>query len=192
MAQEGILHFLLPHETAYIMFKGPKEVHIFTDLAYVSIRGENAISTRRFIDRIEYTESIISNVCFETAGMGLTDRDVELKFQIGGHHISIDIWKNEIEGAKLFYKALLVLSHLQAKNKELLKLSLDALPRFLPGKSEGVASGVTQYGEGIAKEQLDQAAGFSYARTVIATAQYLQSQLIPRSYRDVFEQYLSL
>ncbi|KAI9318861.1 hypothetical protein BDR26DRAFT_409796 [Obelidium mucronatum] len=174
MAQEGILHFLLPHETAI--------------LRMCLFEAKMQSARRRFIDRIEYTESIISNVCFETAGMGLTDRDVELKFQIGGHHISIDIWKNEIEGAKLFYKALLVLSHLQAKNKELLKLSLDALPRFLPGKSEGV----TQYGEGIAKEQLDQAAGFSYARTVIATAQYLQSQLIPRSYRDVFEQYLSL
>ncbi|KAJ3027593.1 UNVERIFIED_CONTAM: hypothetical protein HDU68_003526 [Siphonaria sp. JEL0065] len=164
-------------------------MHLFTDLAYISIRGEHAVSHKRFIDRVEYYEGSVSNVCFETAGLGITDRDVELKFNIGNNHVSIDIWKNEIEVAKMFYKALLALSHEQAKNRELLKLSLDALPRYIPSSGQP-----PQYGEpgkeGPSGQSIGQANGFAQAQSVISTAQDLQSQLIPRSYRSVFEHYL--
>ncbi|KAJ3231682.1 hypothetical protein HDU81_003570 [Chytriomyces hyalinus] len=78
--KDPILSYLLPHETAYIMFKSGKETHLFPDLAYVSIKGVTAGISRRYLDRIEYTEAPMSDVCFETAGYGITDRDVELKF----------------------------------------------------------------------------------------------------------------
>ncbi|KAI9318862.1 hypothetical protein BDR26DRAFT_885243 [Obelidium mucronatum] len=148
-----------------MMFKAAKEIHLFTDLAYISIKGESAVSQKRFVDRIEFFEQIVSNVCFETAGMGITDRDVELKFEMGATAISIDIWKAEIESAKKLYRALLILSHEQAKNREMLHYATNALGRMAP-----VAPGSTA-----------DAAGVANAQMAIATASTFHNQLSPHS-----------
>ncbi|KAJ3045889.1 hypothetical protein HDV00_006155 [Rhizophlyctis rosea] len=123
-ADEPALSFLLPNETAYVVFKSTKESHIFTNLAYISIKGQSATNTRRFIDRHEWFDEHVFNVCFETAGYGPTDRDIELKFRIGTSlNVSIDIWKKEVEVAKEYYKKLLTLSHVQGRNRFLMSQS---------------------------------------------------------------------
>ncbi|KAI8844282.1 hypothetical protein BJ741DRAFT_588012 [Chytriomyces cf. hyalinus JEL632] len=174
MSQDPILGYLLPHETAYIMFKSGKETHLFTDLAYVSIRGVSAGTSRRFVDRIEYTETPISDVCFETAGMGLSDRDVEFKFTMGNARISIDIWKNEIQTALAYYRAILIISHEQAKNRELMALSVNALSRLMP---TSIVSGPSN----------EQSAGEAVALQAVKAASFLHRQFAPQSYKHVFE-----
>ncbi|KAJ3027592.1 UNVERIFIED_CONTAM: hypothetical protein HDU68_003525 [Siphonaria sp. JEL0065] len=169
--EDPLLSYLLPHETPYMMFKAAKETHLFTDLAYISIKGESAVSKKRFVDRIEFFEQIVSNVCFETAGMGVTDRDVELKFEMGSVAVSIDIWKAEVEAAKKLYRALLILSHEQAKNRELLHYATQALGRMAP-----VAPSVTA-----------ESAGTANAQMAIATATAFHKHLSPHSYKHVFD-----
>ncbi|KAJ3057545.1 hypothetical protein HK097_000011 [Rhizophlyctis rosea] len=142
-SEEPSLSFLLPNETPFVVFKSTKETHIFTDLAYISIKGQSATNTRRFIDRHEYYESHITNICFETAGIGATDRDVELKFNVGvSGTVSIDIWKKEIDVAKEFYKRILKLSHAQARNRNLMTSAENALQKLTFNLSSDPAASI--------------------------------------------------
>ncbi|KAJ3243362.1 hypothetical protein HDU78_000558 [Chytriomyces hyalinus] len=173
--KDPIISYLLPHETAYIMFKSGKETHLFTDLAYVSIKGVTAGTSRRYLDRIEYTEAPISDVCFETAGYGITDRDVELKFTMGAKRISIDIWKNEIQTALGYYRAILIISHEQAKNRELMALSVDALSRLMPANVV------------VVEADKELSVGEAVALQAVKAASFLHRQYSPQSYKHVFE-----
>jgi hypothetical protein len=124
---EPVMEFLLPGEIPYILLKSKQEEHIFTNLGYLVFHGENATTTRRMMQRFDYFEHKIQNVLYETAGMGMTDRDVELKFQVGTKAVSIDIWKNEAQIAIKYYKSLVTLAHHQARNQTLLDLAKTAL-----------------------------------------------------------------
>jgi hypothetical protein len=127
------LSYLQPHEVPFIVLKSGKEEHIFTDHAYVFSKGESATSTRRLISRYSYFEHRFTGVMFETAGMGMSDRDVELKFTIGGHFVSIDIWKKEIQTAIVYYKALCAIASVQAKNATMVSLAKDAISKSNTG-----------------------------------------------------------
>jgi len=164
---EPLLSFLLPTETPYFLFKSTKEAHLFTDLAYISIKGQSASNTRRFIDRFEYYEGGITNVCFETAGIGMTDRDVELKFNVGGHQVSIDIWKKEVDVAKEYYKKLLKLSHAQAKNQALMASAQNAFHKLTLNLTSDPNA---------------------LAQTIKSFTESLHSAYHPHSYRSVFEE----
>ena len=115
-ASEPSLTFTLPSDTVYIYLKAGKEEFIFTDRALISLKGSSATSPKRLVTRYEYNSHPISGVQFETFGLGVTDRDCEIKFIIGNEHISIDVWKQEIETAKLYYKTLVELEHAVSKN----------------------------------------------------------------------------
>lgn len=167
---DPLLAFLLPGETAYFMFKSTKEAHIFTNLAYISLKGQSAVNTRRFVDRYEYSEGGITNVCFETAGASLSDRDVELKFTTNtGVCVSIDIWKKEFDVALGFYKKLVMLSLAQAKNRALLMMAQASLGKVtcaLAGAEPG-----------------------ALAQSIRVSAEGIYAAYAPASYREVFEQH---
>ena len=57
--------------------------YIFTDKAFVAVFGEAAAGKKRLIRRWDFYDEYISEVVFETAGVGATDHDCELKFVIG-------------------------------------------------------------------------------------------------------------
>ncbi len=118
MAQQHSAKFLLSDETPFIYLKSAKEDHIFTDRAYVAVRGESTVGQKKLTYRFDYFIHHISNVMFETAGMGVTDKDCELKFTIGGQGVSIDIRKSEQETGILYYRALTALANAQAREAQ--------------------------------------------------------------------------
>jgi hypothetical protein len=157
--------------------------HLFTDLAYITFSKENAASSRRFVDRHEYHESSISNVCFETAAQ--LDRDVELKFVIDGMQVSIDIWKNEIENAKVYYKLLIELSHVQARNKILYQTTSQAIQKFtLTLNPTGAVPPPAAPGMPPAPMEAD-----AWINNLCRYAETLQGRYAPFSYKYLFEQY---
>ena len=126
-SQEVTLSYMIPGEIPYFLLRSKKEEYLFTNLAYICSKGESAANTRRLTIRHNYFESIITNVMFETAGIGMTDRDCELKFNIAGQHHSIDIWKNETEEAKGIYRCLVELSRNMVRNDVLMTFAREAL-----------------------------------------------------------------
>ncbi|KAI8897438.1 hypothetical protein BC833DRAFT_593774 [Globomyces pollinis-pini] len=163
---EPVLSYLIPGEIPYILLKSGKEEHIFTDQAYILSQGESSVSARRLVQRFHYSSNLITNVRFETAGMSMSDRDVELKFEINGNGTSIDIWKNEIEKAKFYYKAIVGLSKAQAQNSRIMELA-----RYTVG-----AYRVPQENQN--------------PLVAIEFAEALYSRYNPSSYQSVFEKYL--
>jgi len=135
-SEDRIRSTVLPIETPFIYLKAPKEEHIFTDRAYIQIIGETAASSKRLITRYEYSDYDLSEVKYETGGMGVTDLDCELKFKIGGGVVSIDVSKSDAEMLKLYYKALCVVSIAQARNARLMALSNQSFQKMTVNFSE--------------------------------------------------------
>ncbi len=115
-ASELSSKYLLNDEKIFIFLKSAKEDHIFTDQAYISVKGNTAGGLKRLIQRFEYHQHAITNVAFETGGVGMTDQDCELKFTIGGMALSIDLKKPELENGILFYRTLAAVAQAQVRN----------------------------------------------------------------------------
>ncbi|TYZ67249.1 hypothetical protein PybrP1_006027 [[Pythium] brassicae (nom. inval.)] len=104
--------YLLPAEEEILFaFASAKEEFVFTNEALITVRGENATTTRKLVERVEFRDHQIADVKFETTGR--VDRDCELKFQIGVKSVSIDVARKEEDAAKLYYKALVGLAREQ-------------------------------------------------------------------------------
>ncbi|PDM37311.1 hypothetical protein CMV37_20790 [Bacillus cereus] len=69
---------------------------------------------KRTLRRFSYSKYQIKNVALETAGT--IDLDVEIKFQMGDEHYSIDVQKKHIEELKDLYKALLKIEEISYDN----------------------------------------------------------------------------
>ncbi|KAG6949528.1 hypothetical protein JG687_00014804 [Phytophthora cactorum] len=113
--------YLLPNETIAFSMVSVKEEFTFTNMALIVLEGENATTTRKFVERYDYKDSAIKHVKFESAGH--VDRDCEIKFHIGGKSISIDIAKGEQTSAQGIYKVLELLSRAQVANERLWEIS---------------------------------------------------------------------
>jgi hypothetical protein len=176
---EVSIGYVLMDETPYIFLKSLKEDHIFTDKAYIACRGNTSGGTKRIIVRMEYEKYGISDVMFESAGMGLTDQDCELKFAIGGHAVSMDIRKPDAETGVLYYRTLCALAAAQARNHSTLALFKELNGKVKFHITEGSAATV---GEALqATHTVNQ-----------ATAQATLEALAPLSYKHVFQQYLGV
>lgn len=162
--------FLLPGEVIIFSFQSAKEEFTFTDQALVTVVGESATTTRKLVARRLLKHEAVSDVQFETAGH--VDRDCELKFRIGGAHVSIDVAKAEIADARDYYKLLLLLARAQAANERTWELGKLALER-----SSGALF-------------LTEASGQTLVRQSDETLQWLQAlhaRTHPESYRDVLD-----
>lgn len=100
-------------EKIFFLIKSKKDEYCFTNLALIHIDGESALSSKRLVKRYPYGEFKVGGVTIETAG-GM-DMDIELKFNLGNQHFSIDISKNAIEPLKDIYKALSAIAFHQHK-----------------------------------------------------------------------------
>ncbi len=100
-------------EKIYFLIKSKKDEYCFTNLAFIHVDGESAVSSKRSIRRYPWGAHHIHGVMIETAGT--IDRDVELKFSIGEVRLSIDVRKNFIEPLKDIYKALTYIGHMQGR-----------------------------------------------------------------------------
>jgi hypothetical protein len=114
-ASELSSKYVLTGETIQIFLKSAKEDHLFTDQAYISVKGHTAGGMKRLIVRFDFHTWPITNVYFETSGVGLTDQDCELKFSIGGQNLSIDIRKQDLETGILYYRTLSAVAIAQSR-----------------------------------------------------------------------------
>ena len=92
------------HEKIFFLIKAKTDEYCFTNTAFIHLDGTSAVSKKRTLHRYLYKHHLISKVLLETAGT--VDRDVELKFHLGGVSYSIDIEKTQIDQVRDLYKAL--------------------------------------------------------------------------------------
>ncbi len=130
-AQAACVGFILEDELPYCLFKSVKQEYVFTDRALIIYAGEAAVGKKRFVSRFDYTEHIISNVSFETAGMSATDLDCELKFDIGNKQVSIDVKKNEQDIAISYYRGILRVSQAMMQNRQKFRTALEMMGKSL-------------------------------------------------------------
>jgi hypothetical protein len=121
--------FLLRNETVFFLMKSTKREFFFTERAFMVVQGEAAVGTKRMVERYEYAEHPVSGVHFETAGLGVTDFDCELKFTIGNRFYSVDIKKNEAANGAAVFRCLVDLSNAQTRNAKMLRLAETAFAR---------------------------------------------------------------
>lgn len=103
-------------EKIYFVIKSKSDEYCFTNLAFLHLDGQSAMSKKRVLKRYPYRYFMPANVLIETAGT--IDLDAELKFVLlgvsdvssksgaQGISFSIDIDKNQIEQIRDIYKAL--------------------------------------------------------------------------------------
>lgn len=92
------------HEKIFFLIKAKTDEYCFTNTAFIHLDGTSAMSKKRTLLRYPYKHYQISQITLETAGT--VDRDVELKFNLGGMSYSIDIEKAQIDKVRDIYKAL--------------------------------------------------------------------------------------
>lgn len=174
MAKELSARYLLNDETPFVFLKSLKEDHIFTDRAYIAIRGQTAGGLKRIVYRADYYQYPISNVMIETAGMGITDQDCELKFTIAGQQVSIDIKKSDQDQAILYYRALSALAIAQARQAQQMALFTQINARTAIQVGDATVSG----------DQTRNSQSFSSAVSVL-------DLLSPMSYATLLQGYIS-
>ncbi|KAF1313465.1 Bacterial ph-like domain, partial [Globisporangium splendens] len=160
--------FLLPNEIIMFSLQSIKEEFTFTNHALLKIHGDSATTTRKLVERYDYKSHTIDHVEFETAGRA--DRDVEIKFKIGDHRISIDIARDEEATVRDYYKVITMLGRVQRKNERSWEFARLAI------KSSSEALYLTEGSGQTLTRQSDDAYGWveqAYERTH------------PRCYRDV-------
>jgi hypothetical protein len=120
--------YLLPGEQVLFAFQSAKEEFAFTNEALITVKGENATTTRKLVTRYGYREYQVSRVEFETTGR--VDRDCEIKFRLGEHEeVSIDIAKKEEQAVKKYYKVLVALQREQQDRRRGMGFSRLAMER---------------------------------------------------------------
>ncbi len=124
---EPFADMALGGEVIYIYLRSKKENHFFTNKAYYCAMGESAAGTKRLVERKSYYSDILRDVKFETSGVGITDRDCELKFVIGAKSVSIDVWKAQDPTVRVYYKILTEIASLQVKNATKLQYVKEAM-----------------------------------------------------------------
>ena len=92
------------NEKIFFVIKSKTDEYCFTNVAFMHLDGKSAMSKKRTLYRYLYKHNSIKNVLLETAGT--VDLDVEIKFQLGEQHFSIDIDKKQIEKIRDLYKEL--------------------------------------------------------------------------------------
>jgi len=96
------------NEEIFVVIKSKMDEYCFTNLGFIHLNGNLAISKKKVLTRYLYKHHPITDVCIETAGT--VDLDAELKFSLSGKAISIDIDKKQIAQIKAIYKALFTIS----------------------------------------------------------------------------------
>jgi len=96
------------NERIFVVIKSKTDEYCFTNMAFIHLDGNIAVSKKKTLHRYLYKHYPVSHVRIETAGT--VDLDVEIKFKIGEKDISIDVDKKQIEQVRDIYKALFTIS----------------------------------------------------------------------------------
>jgi hypothetical protein len=146
--EELLKSYLISDEKPYAILKSATEEYIFTDKAYISVKGNLAVGTKRNITRYEYFDNTFSHVALQTPGkvanfflslfisdcgslgLGVTDLDGTLSFRLNGYDHSIDIRKPDWELINPLYRTLTCLSHAQRENASIMAYQRDILSKL--------------------------------------------------------------
>jgi hypothetical protein len=112
-------------ERIFFLIKSRADEYCFTNKALIHVDGTSAVSKKRTLRRLDYHLHTISDVTLETAGT--LDRDVEIKFSMGGNYYSIDVSKNNMEELKDLYKALIKIGAVQVEYEHLYQYAANGL-----------------------------------------------------------------
>lgn len=123
MADDYIMHE--DDEKIFFLIKSKTDEYCFTNLAFIHVDGDSAVSSKRLVKRYEYYRHEFAHVMIETAGT--VDLDCELKFTLDNQQFSVDVNRNQLEQLKDIYKALIKISHIIEENKILLQKSEQTL-----------------------------------------------------------------
>lgn len=128
------------HEKIYFLIKTKADEYCFTNFALIHVDGELATSTKQKVKCLPYYKYPITNVSLETAGR--IDLDIEIKFNLGDIHFSIDVQKNQIDQLKDLYKALLYIEEKMQENRTKLEFAYKSLDQatniFQNARLEGI------------------------------------------------------
>ncbi len=131
-----ILSYLLPDEKPYVVLKSPREEYVFTEFAFISIKGHSSVGTKKLITRYEYCDFTWDRVALSSPGLGPTDLDGTLSFTTNGIEHGIDVRKDKWEQIKPVYRTLIKLQRMQHQNRAALQLQKEMLPKVLSSVSD--------------------------------------------------------
>jgi len=165
-------------EKIFFLLKSKSDEYCFTNYALIHLDGNNAISKKRLLKRYSYSAYDITQVFLETAGT--LDLDVEIKFRMGGLDFSLDIAKENLPELKQLYKALVSMSELMSKNKDL----MDFAERAVQIASASVGANHSQNPN--LAEQFERITAYSFLWLKESKSDYTSK----RDYTDIFTKYI--
>jgi hypothetical protein len=113
------------NEKIYFLIKTKADEYCFTNIAFIHVDGEKAVSSKRVLKRYPYSRYQITDVLLETAGK--VDLDVEIKFTLGNQAFSVDVDKKQLDKLNDLYKALVYISEQSHENNILLEMATQSL-----------------------------------------------------------------
>lgn len=69
--EETLRSYLTADEKPYALLKSSTEEYLFSDLAFVTVKGNSAVGTKKIVSRYEYYDHVISYVTLQTPGIDL-------------------------------------------------------------------------------------------------------------------------
>ena len=166
------------NEKIYFLIKTKSDEYCFTNIAFIHVDGDKAVSSKRVLKRYPYSQYQITDVFLETAGK--VDLDVEIKFTLGSQMYSIDVDKKQIAKLNDLYKALGFISEKAYDNNILYEMateSLDKAAKVLQNSRSSDIELTEQY------KQLTEF-GFSWLTSV-------HDKYHVKDFGDVFEKYIN-
>ncbi|CDQ21465.1 YvbH-like oligomerisation region [Halobacillus karajensis] len=164
-------------EKIYFLIKSKSDEYCFTNRALIHLDGDKATSNKRYIYRYDYYQHPIKNVSVETAGT--IDLDLEIKFHIGDHYLSIDIAKDEGEAIADLYKSLVAISQIQEENDRMSAFAKDSI---------GIAQNLlhdNRFHESDLSREFNESANFAYD-----WFKQTYKENTRKDFDDVFEKYI--
>lgn len=166
------------NEKIYFLIKTKMDEYCFTNIAFIHVDGEKAISSKRLLKRYPYSRYQITDVFLETAGK--VDLDVEIKFSLGNLSFSIDVDKKQLAQLNDLYKALAYISEKVYDNNVLLELANGSLDKAITVLHNARPSDIQL------ADQYKQLTEFGFSWLTAARDQYQV-----KDFGDVFEKYIN-
>ena len=165
-------------EKIYFLIKTKADEYCFTNIAFIHVDGDSAVSSKRVLKRYSYSRYPISDVFLETAGK--VDLDVEIKFTLGSQSYSIDVDKKQIAKLNDLYKALGYISDKAYDNNVLYEMATDSLDKAAKVLQNSRTSDIQL------TEEYKQLTEFGFSWLTSARDKYHV-----KDFGDVFEKYIN-
>ena len=166
------------NEKIYFLIKTKSDEYCFTNIAFIHVDGEKAVSSKRLLKRYPYSQYQITDVLLETAGK--VDLDVEIKFTLGNQSFSIDVDKKQLAQLNDLYKALVYISEKVYDNNALFEIATGSLDKAVTVLHNTRLSDIQL------ADQYKQLTEFSFSWLTSARDQYQV-----KDFGDAFERYIN-